>query len=116
MNNTQQQRINVFVPKMQKLNPSIKIDENYMIKNQSIAQICQYSKTYERLSKWVDKKLTEKAYNEVQPPKLFDKPVEPAVQLPTIQLSLGAILIAYKIGKISVEETALIIKEIYGKK
>lgn len=123
----QQERIDAFIRDYQKLLGSDKVVTNETkIKGTSIDRICQIDseKPYRRMRKWLDNALKKKDIVEAQnsSPKLFDKPKKEKkervkkMKVDTMpRLHLSEVLVSYKIGKITLQDAAFIIKDMYKK-
>ena len=120
----QQERIDDFIAKYQKLCPDKIITNETKIKGQSIDRICQFNteKPYGRLIRWLDNKVAKLELENIQKdsPNLFDKPVKEkkskkkkVVDVP--KTSLGEVLIAFKLEKLTLEDTVYIIRKHYEK-
>lgn len=121
----QQERIDSFIRDYQKLvGPEKIVTNETTIKGTSIDRICQYDneRPYGRMRRWLDNALKKKDIAEAQnsAPKLFDKPIKEkkskkkkVVDVP--KTSLGEVLIAFKLEKLTLEDTVYIIRKHYEK-
>lgn len=124
---TQNDRIQNFIRQYQILKPEIKVTPLTTIKGQTIERICQFEgeRPYGRLLRWVENTIKKNAIEKIQAesPKLFDKPVkekkirkpkkEKVVEVP--KTSIGEVLIAFKLEKLTLEDTVYIIRKHYEK-
>jgi len=104
----QQQRIDDFIAKYQKLNPHLVVTNETRIKGQSIDQICRYAteRPYGRLITWLDKQTVKKEVEPIQQPLIVTPEKTTVQQLDqAIQEFYNAILANVEANKKLIEIT-----------
>lgn len=122
----QQERIDSFIRDYQKLvGPEKIVTNETTIKGTSIDRICQYDneRPYRRMRRWLDNALKKKEIEENQKssPNLFEKPKKERKpkkektikKIQVKELTLTDVLVNFKIGRLTIEDTIFVIKEHY---